>query len=152
MTDGTGVERRLDDRQVLQFQWQAIHVKCLFEDGHVEIAGAKHIRDRAAQVTAILVDKLLHHIVICQFHHSRDATQAVDVDFLFKDRIDIRVLAIRVGNEIFACIPLPQKAVGVVGHPFGEVYGLFLLVGGIDCRYLRLCPGSQHSGDEHAYH
>ena len=48
--DGRGVEGRLDDGQVFQFERQAIIIKGFFEDGHVEIASAEHIGNAAAQV------------------------------------------------------------------------------------------------------
>ncbi len=70
-----GVEGRLDDRQIFELEGKVVSLECLLKDWHIEIACAQHIAHRAAELAAVAVDKLLHHIVV---RHLDDGGQTLE--------------------------------------------------------------------------
>ena len=117
-----GVQGRLDDRQVFQFQWQLIGFEGFLEDGQIEIGCSKHVTDGVAQAPTIAVDELLHHIVVRQFHHRRNPAQALYVHLLGIDRVHILHLAVAGIAQIGLRHIQVHQAVQVVGHRLGELY------------------------------
>ena len=115
----SGVECRLDDGKILQFQRNSVIVECFFEDGNIKIASTEHIGNRASQAAAILVDEALHNAVVGKLHHSRNALQAFLIYLRSKGGIVVGVLTSAVGTEICLCVPFHQQGIDVVGHTLG---------------------------------
>ena len=111
-----GVQCRLDDGQVLQFQWEVVSVKGFLEDGHIEIRGAQHITDGMAQTTAIAFDEFLYYLVVDHLHHRRHTMQAFDILFLGIHRIDIRHLTVTGHREVGLRHIEVHQTVEIVGH------------------------------------
>ena len=91
--NGFRVKCRFYDRQVFQLQWQVVGFQCLFEDRHVEVAGAEHEAHGAAELAAIAVDEFLYHLVVWHFDEGRQSLQAVDIYLFFENRVHIAILA-----------------------------------------------------------
>ena len=123
-----GVECRLDNRQIFQFQWQVICFQCLLEDRHVEVAGTQHEAYRATKFAAVAVDELLHYLVVWHFNESRESLQSVDIYLCFENRIHITVFARGVGHHVSLCIVEVKKAVEVVFQTFRNFDFLLLTV------------------------
>ena len=119
--DRRGVERRLYDGQIFQFERQAVEVEGFLEDGYIHIARAEHHRHRIAQAAAVAVDELLHNIIIGHLHHHGQAAQAFLIHLGRILGVDVRVFARRVGIEIFLHLPLAEQRVGIDRHAFGQV-------------------------------
>ena len=91
---GRGVKRRLDNRQIFQFQRQPVGVERLFENGHVEVAGAQHESHLVAEASGIHVDEFAYNLVVGHFHNGRHAREPVDVYGIAELGIDGRGAAI----------------------------------------------------------
>ncbi|CDA42986.1 unknown [Prevotella sp. CAG:5226] len=123
-TLGAGLECRLNDGQILQFERQAIVVERLLKYGYVKVSGAQSVRHGAAQASAVLVDKLLHHLVVRHLHHHRQAAQTLLILLGGEGRVVVGVDTRGVGVEILFGHPLSQQRVAVGRHALGQVYHL----------------------------
>ena len=83
-----------------------------------------------------------------QFHHSRDSTKPIYIDFFLEIGIDIGIEAVGVRNEVLLRIPFLKQTVGVVGHGLGQVDDFVLVLRIIVHRYPGLCAGCQRSGQK----
>ena len=126
-----GVQCRLDDGQVLQFQRHVVGFQCLLKNRHVEVRGAEHQADRATQTATVTVDELANDIVICHLHDGRHTTQSLNVFFTTELRINVRGLAVAILIQIGLCHVEVHQRVQIVGHCLREVddFLIALLVG-----------------------
>ena len=98
--DGVGVQTRLNDRQIAQFERHVVGFQCLFKDGHVEVACSQPEAYGAAQPGGIAVDELAHHLIVGHFHDVGQTTQATDVFLIRIFGIFVAVVAVAVGCQI----------------------------------------------------
>ena len=109
--NGLGVKRRFDNGQVFQFEWQAVSFECLFEDGHVKVARAHNVAYRTAQLSAITVDELLHHVVIGHLDNGRYSAKSFNEHLFWETGINVRHVTIGSRPKVFFRIVLFEQTV-----------------------------------------
>ena len=122
------VQRRLDDRQVFQFQRNLIGLERLLEDRHIEVERAQHITHGVAQTACITVDETLHDVVVRQFHDGGDALQSLDIHLFGVLGILVCHLAVAGCSQISLRHIEVHQAVEIIGHGCGELNDFLVAV------------------------
>ena len=118
---GTGIEGRLNDGKVFEFERKLVAFQGFFEDGNIEIVGSQHVGDGTAQAGAILVNEFPHHFVVGHLNDVRQAVEARDVFLFAVFRVLVRTFALFVNVQIIPGVPFMEQAVYFIRHAFGQV-------------------------------
>ena len=123
---GLGVECRLDDGQVFQFERQSVGFEGFLKDGYIEIGCPQHVADRVAQAVGIAVDEFLHDVVVGHFHDIGQAFQPVDIHLFVVGGVHVLVVAVFVGLQVCFRVVEVEQTVEFNAHGFGQVDFLLL--------------------------
>ena len=121
MRHGVGVETRLNDGQVFQFERQAVGFECFLEDGHIEVAATEHDADRLATVFRVAVDEFPHNVVVGHFHHGGQLAQTQFINIVFKIGVFVGAVAVGIGLQVGLRGVEFEQAVHFGCHGFGQV-------------------------------